>query len=307
MRRTGDTSWPLFGEGAFWTGLCLGGALLLAVGLSRPGHAQSVSPDSQDARPQAIEEVRQRIEEIRRAPNQWRERLGTRLAPREAPPPPARRTEPRPRRPIAESGLTRADLRRLERRLQAVIRDLLGEEYATSPVLARELAEQFRFLPADTVRVETTVRDTVTVTDSVRAVPDTVRETRVETVERRLLDTGAFRAFEVNFAFGESTLQSRATRTLDAVGTVLGRYPELRVEIGGHTDAVGTDTFNQQLSEARAEAVRAYLIDRFEVAPDRLVARGYGEAQPIASNERRSGRALNRRVEFTVLNPEAVP
>jgi outer membrane protein OmpA-like peptidoglycan-associated protein len=174
-------------------------------------------------------------------------------------------------------------------------------------VLARELAEQFRFLPADTVRVETTVRDTVTVTDSVRAVPDTVRETRVETVERRLLDTGAFRAFEVNFAFGESTLQSRATRTLDAVGTVLGRYPELRVEIGGHTDAVGTDTFNQQLSEARAEAVRAYLIDRFEVAPDRLVARGYGEAQPIASNERRSGRALNRRVEFTVLNPEAVP
>lgn len=304
MRRTGDTSWPLLREGAFWTGLCLGGALFVAVGLGRPGHAQSVSPDSQDARPQAIEEVRQRIEEIRRAPNQWRERLGTRLAPREAPPP--ARTEPRPRRPIAESGLTRADLRRLERRLQAVIRDLLAEGYA-SPVLAGELAEQFRFLPADTVRVETTVRDTVTVTDSVRVAADTIRETRVETVERRLLDTGAFRAFEVNFAFAESTLQPRATRTLDAVGAVLGRYPELRVEIGGHTDAIGTDTFNQQLSEARAEAVRAYLIDRFEVAPDRLVARGYGEAQPIASNERRSGRALNRRVEFTVLNREAVP
>jgi len=297
MRRTGHTSWR-----PFRTGLYLGAVFLVVVGLSRPGHAQSVSPDSQTTRPEAVEQVRQRIEDIRRSPNQWRERLGTRLAPREAAPP--ARTEPR--RPIAESGLTQADLRRLERRLQAVIRDLLAEGDA-GPVLAGELAEQFRFLPADTVRIETAVRDTVTVTDSVRVVPDTVRETRVETVERRLLDTGAFRAFEVNFAFGESTLQPRATRTLDAVGAVLGRYPELRVEIGGHTDAIGTDAFNQQLSEARAEAVRAYLIDRFEVAPNRLVARGYGEAQPIASNERRSGRALNRRVEFTVLNPETVP
>lgn len=75
----------------------------------------------------------------------------------------------------------------------------------------------------------------------------------------------------------------------------------------GATDAVGPDAFNQQLSEVRAEAVRAYLADRFGLVPDPLVARGYGEARPLTSNDRRSGRALNRRVEFTVLNPEAVP
>jgi len=304
MMYTGDTSWMLPRSGP--VGLCLVCAALLAGGLSPAVHAQSPPPDSQERRPQDIERVQERIEEIRRAPNQWRERLGTRLAPRAAPRSAEGRSESPPVLPRAESGLTRADLRRLERRLQGVLRDLLAEDYL-EPMVAEEVAERFRFLPADTVRIETPVRDTVTVTDSVRVVADTVPETRVETVERRLLDTGAFRAFEVNFAFGESTLQPRATRTLDAVGAVLERYPELRVEVGGHTDAVGADAFNQQLSEARAEAVRAYLIDRFGVAPDRLVARGYGEAQPIASNDSRSGRALNRRVEFTVLNPEVVP
>jgi len=304
MMRTGTTSWMLSRSGTVRA--CLVGAVLLAVGLSPAVHAQSAPPDSQETRPQGIERVQDRIQEIRQAPNRWRERLGTRLAPRGASPPGDERSVAPPVLPRAESGLTRVDLRRLERRLQDVLRDLLAENYG-EPRLAEEVAERFRFLPADTVRIETPVRDTVTVTDSVRVAPDTVREARVETVERRLLDTGAFRAFEVNFAFGESTLQPRATRTLDAVGAVLGRYPDLRVEIGGHTDAVGADAFNQRLSEARAEAVRAYLIDRFGVAPDRLAARGYGEGQPIASNDSRSGRALNRRVEFTVLNPEAVP
>lgn len=300
MTHTGDAFWMPLPSGS--VGLCLVGAVLLAVGVSPVVHAQSLPPDSQETRPQGIERVEDRIQEIRQAPNQWRERLGTRLAPRASTP----REGPSPVLPRVGSELTRDDLRRLERRLQDVLRDLLAENYG-EPRLAEEVAERFRFLPADTVRIETPVRDTVTVTDSVRVAPDTVRETRVETVERRLIDTGAFRAFEVNFAFGESTLQPRATRTLDAVGAVLGRYPDLRVEIGGHTDAVGADAFNQRLSEARAEAVRAYLIDRFGVAPERLAARGYGEGQPIASNESRSGRALNRRVEFTVLNPRALP
>lgn len=304
MTHTGDTFWMGLPSGP--VGACLVGAVLLAVGLSPAVHAQSPPPDSQETRPQEIERVEDRIQEIRQAPNRWRERLGTRLAPRGASPPGEGRSASPPVLPRGGSDLTRADLRRLERRLQGVLRDLLAEDYGELR-LAEEVAERFRFLPADTVRIETPVRDTVTVTDSVRVAPDTVRETRVETVERRLIDTGAFRAFEVNFAFGESTLQPRATRTLDAVGAVLGRHPDLRVEIGGHTDAVGADAYNQRLSEARAEAVRAYLIDRFGVAPERLAARGYGEGQPIASNESRSGRALNRRVEFTVLNPRALP
>ena len=300
MTRIGDPFWTLPRTGVLLARVCLVGGVLLTVGMGRVGQAQTVSSDSQQTPPPGIERVRQRIEDIRRSPNQWRERLGTRLAPRDAPQP--YRLEPRP---PAEGELTRADLRRLERRLQTAVQDVLVGE-SEGPVRAEQIAEQFRVRPAGTARVEAPGADTVTVTDTVRAAPDTVRQTRVDVVERRLLDTGVFRGYEVNFAFGKSTLQPRATRTLDAVGDVVERYPKLRIEIGGHTDSIGTTAFNQQLSEARAGAVRTYLLDQFDIAPGRLVARGHGEAEPVAPNEERSGRALNRRVEFRVLNPDVV-
>jgi len=158
----------------------------------------------------------------------------------------------------------------------------------------------------DTVATDTVATDTVA-TDTVAAgpaTPDTVqaRGPSAAEIKRSLLNAGVFRTAEVNFETGASTLQPRATRTLDAVGTVLARVPDLRVEVGGHTDAQGAEAFNRRLSQARAEAVRDYLLDRFDVAPSQLVARGYGEARPVASNETATGRALNRRVEFTVLS-----
>ncbi len=67
--------------------------------------------------------------------------------------------------------------------------------------------------------------------------------------------------------------------------------------IAGHTDAIGSDERNLQLSEERAQAVRDYLIKR-GIAPDRLIARGYGEAYPVASNATEAGREFNRRSEF---------
>jgi outer membrane protein OmpA-like peptidoglycan-associated protein len=148
--------------------------------------------------------------------------------------------------------------------------------------------------------------DTVRIVEDTAALPpDTVRETTVVEVQRALLDTGMFRAFEVNFAFGESTLLPRAARSLDVVGEVLTRYPNLRVEIAGHTDAVGAADYNRTLAERRAESVRRYLVRRSGIDAQRLDAKGYGEAQPIATNETAAGRALNRRVEFVVLNPAA--
>lgn len=134
--------------------------------------------------------------------------------------------------------------------------------------------------------------------------PDTVMQTRVVQVRRSFLEAGLFRGFEVNFRVGDSTLLPRAERSLDAVGQVLQQYPALRLEIAGHTDDTGREASNQALSEARAEAVREYLVDRFAITSDRLEARGYGESSPIASNDAPMGRELNRRVEFVVLNPE---
>lgn len=126
----------------------------------------------------------------------------------------------------------------------------------------------------------------------------------VEQVERDILDTGLFRTTYVHFAFAKSDLLPISQQTLDAVATVLRRYPDLRIEIGGHTDAVGSDETNDRLSGERAGAVAAYLVAS-GVAPARLRAAGYGERLPVATNDTETGRALNRRVEFVVLNPEA--
>ncbi len=76
--------------------------------------------------------------------------------------------------------------------------------------------------------------------------------------------------------------------------------PALRIEVGGHTDHVGDDASNQKLSEQRANAVRSFLIGK-GIDGTRIVARGYGESKPVASNETEEGRALNRRTEITVL------
>ena len=129
--------------------------------------------------------------------------------------------------------------------------------------------------------------------------------TTVREVERAILETGLFRALGVNFEFDRSMLLPEARRTLDPVGQVMEEYPELRFEIAGHTDSRGAEAYNQQLSARRATAVRDYLVQNFGISPDRLTTRGLGESQPIASNDNATGRTLNRRVEFRLLNPGA--
>lgn len=126
----------------------------------------------------------------------------------------------------------------------------------------------------------------------------------VEEIERAILDTGLFRTTRVNFEFGKAALIPVSEAVLGALADVLQRYPDLRIEIGGHTDSVSSEAFNLRLSKRRAEAVRDFLIGS-GLDAGRLVATGYGEGSPVASNETETGRALNRRVEFVVLNPEA--
>jgi outer membrane protein OmpA-like peptidoglycan-associated protein len=87
------------------------------------------------------------------------------------------------------------------------------------------------------------------------------------------------------------------------VGEILTRWPQLEIEIGGHSDAQGDDEFNLVLSRSRAQAVYDYLSSHFPgLRLGQFVVRGYGETQPVASNDTPEGRARNRRVEFRVLN-----
>lgn len=105
---------------------------------------------------------------------------------------------------------------------------------------------------------------------------------------------------EVLFTTGSSGLRPEARRVLDAVAGFLRRNPDQRLVVEGHTDDVGSDTYNQGLSERRADATRAYLV-RQGVAGERLTLRGYGESQPRVPNDSAANRARNRRIEFRPL------
>ncbi len=121
-------------------------------------------------------------------------------------------------------------------------------------------------------------------------------------VERSILETGLLRTVNVLFDSNRATLIPASVLTLNSLGYVLEKYPDLQLEISGHTDSSGPEEHNLWLSEKRAEAVRDYLISNFSIDPGRLSARGYGELRPIAEEDTATGRALNRRVEFTVLS-----
>lgn len=105
----------------------------------------------------------------------------------------------------------------------------------------------------------------------------------------------------ISFKSGAATIAPRSYSTLREAAEVLAKYKEVRLEIQGYTDNVGDTEANVRLSQKRAEAVRAYLIKR-GVDGSRLVARGYGPANPRADNSTKAGQAKNRRVEFKLIS-----
>jgi outer membrane protein OmpA-like peptidoglycan-associated protein len=104
---------------------------------------------------------------------------------------------------------------------------------------------------------------------------------------------------DVLFETGSSTLSSGAGRNMDRLVQFLTDHPERLVQIDGFTDSVGTDSFNQDLSQHRADAVRYQLVSR-GISSTRIATQGYGKAFPVASNSESSGRQLNRRVEVVI-------
>src|SRR3546814_888044 len=104
----------------------------------------------------------------------------------------------------------------------------------------------------------------------------------------------------VTFAFDKAEVQPQFYPVLDNVAGTLQQYNQTIIEVAGHTDSVGTDSYNQQLSQQRAEAVANYLNSR-GVMRDRMITVGAGETRPIASNDTETGRAENRRVEITLV------
>jgi outer membrane protein OmpA-like peptidoglycan-associated protein len=131
----------------------------------------------------------------------------------------------------------------------------------------------------------------------------------IEVTEREteLLDTGMIRLQNVNFETGKAALLPESYAVLDEVGTILLKWPQLEIEIGGHTDSRGSIAFNQTLSESRAQAVKDYLSGKYPaLVASQIRVMGYGEGRPVAKNTSVLNMAKNRRVEFKVLNRDVL-
>jgi OOP family OmpA-OmpF porin len=142
------------------------------------------------------------------------------------------------------------------------------------------------------------------VVDSVDKCPATLTGERVDATGCPALFVGAERTLVlegVSFETGRTALAAQARGALDRVAVSLQAHPGQRVEVAGYTDNRGTAGANLRLSQARADAVRGYLIER-GVPPEQIVSRGYGADDPVDSNATAVGRSRNRRVELHRLN-----
>ena len=143
--------------------------------------------------------------------------------------------------------------------------------------------------------------------DGIDKCPNTPAGTKVDEtgcpVEvKKFIDTGLLSTTKILFDTGKSTLKPESKAELDKIGNILIQVPDTKIEIGGHTDNVGTDAFNLKLSNERAKAVLDYLLKNFsQLKADNLTTNGYGESKPVATNDTKEGRSENRRVEFKIL------
>ncbi|BAP80534.1 outer membrane protein/peptidoglycan-associated(lipo)protein [Pseudomonas sp. MT-1] len=138
-----------------------------------------------------------------------------------------------------------------------------------------------------------TEQETVAVVETVEPAPVTEPEPEpvLEAVRVEL---------DVKFDFDKATIRQDAYDDIEVLADFMKQYDQTSTTVEGHTDAIGTDAYNQRLSMQRAQSVRDALVNRYGVEASRLEAIGYGESRPIADNSTELGRAINRRVEASV-------
>jgi OmpA-OmpF porin, OOP family len=106
----------------------------------------------------------------------------------------------------------------------------------------------------------------------------------------------------INFDFDKSNIREADRNELEKGLKFIKKYPKAKIRLEGHTDSVGTDAYNQGLSERRAAATKKYFVDEGKIDGKRISTIGYGESKPVASNKTSEGRAKNRRVEILILS-----
>jgi outer membrane protein OmpA-like peptidoglycan-associated protein len=128
---------------------------------------------------------------------------------------------------------------------------------------------------------------------------------QIDVLQARPTDRGLVLTLgDVLFETGRSGLKMGATGNLNRLVAFLNEYPDRTALIEGYTDSVGSEDYNQGLSERRADSVKSYLVGE-GIGTTRLSASGKGERDPVASNDSAAGRQQNRRVEVIISNPVA--
>jgi outer membrane protein OmpA-like peptidoglycan-associated protein len=117
-------------------------------------------------------------------------------------------------------------------------------------------------------------------------------------IERALETSGRVDVYSIYFSFNSDTIRDESEPTLKEIADVLRRHADWKLALNGHTDAIGGDQYNLDLSKRRAAAVKTALVSRYGISADRLSTSGFGKAQPKDTNDTLEGRARNRRVEL---------
>lgn len=124
------------------------------------------------------------------------------------------------------------------------------------------------------------------------------REQPSQQIAQQLAATGRAQIYGIYFDFASDALRPESDAVLKEISQVLGEHPDWKLSVEGHTDNIGGDAFNLDLSQRRAAAVKQALVTRYRVSPDRLSPAGFGATRPVESNDTMEGRARNRRVEL---------
>ncbi len=212
--------------------------------------------------------------------------------------------------PLTDAGLKfRAEVRYLYDSFDDGQSDVHLSAGITVPIGAtrRQIVEKIEYVEKQVVVekervVELPDSDQDGVVDGVDQCPNTLQGLDVDAVGCVRTDQAQSVVLQgVSFEFGSDRLTANARDILQQAASALRGQPDLTVELAGHTDNRGSAEFNRRLSQQRAESVRSYLIE-LGIAPERLIARGYGESMPIQDNSTEEGRERNRRVGFNVIN-----
>ena len=172
-------------------------------------------------------------------------------------------------------------------------------EIAQAEAASRAAAEQSRQImkQRDELRLQTRSQQVETQQRQIEVLREQLSELKPKQTEQGIMLTLS----QVLFAFDSAQLQSGAQAPLDKLASFLSERPQIQVQIVGYTDSVGSETYNQRLSERRAQSVADAMAQR-GIDRARMRVAGEGESNPVATNETEQGRQLNRRVEFTLLN-----